>query len=306
MPSALLVTSLVNTIQVGSLYALMALGITLTFSVMKLPNFAHAEFITVGAYAALALSLAIDAHPIVILLAAALVGALVAAVSHRAVFKPLESQNLSLYTLILASFALGLIIRYGLFTLADSFNLFNLRIRIPLQIVFRDGFLIITNVFALVLPTSIVLVILLTLLLNRTALGREMRALANNAELARVIGIPVERVKSQCWLLVGALAGVAGALWGMYTSPSPLMGWLAILSAFAAAILGGLSSFAGTILGAYLVAFAENTLMLFLNSSLGVDLALKPAIPFIIIILALLLRPQGFTQLLTRRQELGR
>lgn len=306
MPSALLVTSLVNTIQVGSLYALMALGITLTFSVMKLPNFAHAEFITVGAYAALALSLAIDAHPIVILLAAALVGALVAAVSHRTVFKPLESQNLSLYTLILASFALGLIIRYGLFTLADSFNLFNLRIRIPLQIVFRDGFLIITNVFALVLPTSIVLVILLTLLLNRTALGREMRALANNAELARVIGIPVERVKSQCWLLVGALAGVAGALWGMYTSPSPLMGWLAILSAFAAAILGGLSSFAGTILGAYLVAFAENTLMLFLNSSLGVDLALKPAIPFIIIILALLLRPQGFTQLLTRRQELGR
>lgn len=306
MPSALLVTSLVNTIQVGSLYALMALGITLTFSVMKLPNFAHAEFITVGAYAALVVSLAIDTHPLLILLAAALVGALVAAVSHRAVFKPLESQNLSLYTLILASFALGLIIRYGLFTLADSFNLFNLRIRIPLQIVFRDGFLIITNVFALVLPTSIVLVILLTLLLNRTALGREMRALANNAELARVIGIPVERVKSQCWLLVGALAGVAGALWGMYTAPSPLMGWLAILSAFAAAILGGLSSFAGTILGAYLVAFAENTLMLFLNSSLGVDLALKPAIPFIIIILALLLRPQGFTKLLTRRQELGR
>ncbi len=306
MPSALLVTSLVNTIQVGSLYALMALGITLTFSVMKLPNFAHAEFITVGAYAALVVSLAIDAHPLLILLAAALVGALVAAISHRAVFKPLESQNLSLYTLILASFVLGLIIRYGLFTLADSFNLFNLRINIPLQIVFRDGFLIITNVFALVLPTSIVLVILLTLLLNRSALGREMRALANNAELARVIGIPVERVKGQCWLLVGALAGVAGALWGMYTAPSPLMGWLAILPAFAAAILGGLSSFAGTILGAYLVAFAQNTLMSFLNSSLGVDLSMKPAIPFIIIILVLLLRPQGFTQLLRRRQELGR
>ena len=306
MPTALLVTSLVNTIQVGSLYALMALGITLTFSVMKLPNFAHAELITVGAYAALVASLAVDAHPLLILLAAAGVGAIVAGIGHRAVFKPLESQNLSLYTLILASFALGLIIRYALFTLADSFNLFNLRIRIPLQIVYRDGFLILTNVFALVLPTSIALVILLTLLLNRTALGREMRALANNAELARVIGIPVERVKSHAWLLVGALAGVAGALWGMYTSPHPLMGWLAILSAFAASILGGLSSFAGTILGAYLVAFAENTLMLWLNSAVGVDLSMKPAIPFIIIILVLLLRPQGFTQLWRRAQELGR
>ena len=207
MPTALLVTSLVNTIQVGSMYALMALGITLTFSVMKLPNFAHAELITVGAYTALVASLAVDAHPLLILLAAAGVGALVAGIGHRAVFKPLESQKLSLYTLILASFALGLIIRYALFTLADSFNLFNLRIGIPLQIVYRDGFLILTNVFALVLPTSVALVILLTLLLNRTALGREMRALANNAELARVIGIPVERVKSHAWLLVGALAG---------------------------------------------------------------------------------------------------
>ena len=306
MPTALLITSLVNTIQVGSMYALMALGITLTFSVMKLPNFAHAELLTVGAYAALVVSLAVDTHPLAILLAAAGIGALVAGIGHRAVFKPLESQKLSLYTLILASFALGLIIRYALFTLADSFNLFNLRIGIPLQIVYRDGFLILTNVFALVLPTSIALVILLTLLLNRTALGREMRALANNAELARVIGIPVERVKSHAWLLVGALAGVAGALWGIYTSPHPLMGWLAILSAFAASILGGLSSFAGTILGAYLVAFAENTLMLWLNSSLGVDLSMKPAIPFIIIILVLLLRPQGFTQLWRRRRELGR
>ena len=306
MPPALLTTSLVNTIQIGSLYALMALGITLTFSVMKLPNFAHAEYVTAGAYAALIVSLSGSLNPIVILAAAFIVGALTALVSQLAVFKPLEGRQVSCYTLILSSFAIGLIIRYILFTMADYFNLFDLRIQIPLQIVYRQGSLILSNLFALVVPTSILLVIALTLLLNRTALGREMRALANNANLARVIGIPVERVKNVTWLLVGGLAGVAGALWGMQTAVNPLMGWVAIISVFAAAILGGLSSFSGTILGAYVVAFSENTIMLFLNFNFGVDLAYKPAIPFIIIIAVLLIRPQGFTQLIKRGGDLQR
>ena len=306
MPPSLLVTSVVNSIQIGSLYALMALGITLTFSVMKLPNFAHAEYVTVGAYAALIVSLSGVLNPFVIMGAAFVAGALTALVSHLAVFKPLERREVSFYALILASFAVGLIVRYILFTMADYFNLFDLRIGIPLQILLREGFLILSNIFAWVVPTSIALVIALTLLLNRTPLGREMRALANNASLARVIGIPVERVKNSTWLLVGGLAGVAGALWGLQTAVNPLMGWGAIISVFAAAILGGLSSFSGTVLGAYIVAFSENTLMLFLKFNLGVDLAYKPAIPFIIIIAVLLLRPQGFTNLINRAGELQR
>ena len=306
MPSALLTTSIVNTIQIGSLYALMALGITLTFSVIRLPNFAHAEYVTVGAFAALIVSLSGEVNPLVIMTAAFVVGALVALVSHLAVFKPLEGRNVSLYTLILSSFAVGLILRYILFMIADYYNLFDTRIRIPLQIIYREGALILTNIFAWVAPTSIVLVILLTLLLNATPLGREMRALANNISLARVIGIPVERVKNYTWILVGGLAGVAGALWGLQTAVSPLMGWVAILSVFAAAILGGLSSFSGTILGAYVVAFSENTVMLFLNFNFGVDLAYKPAIPFFIIIVVLLIRPQGFTELFNRGRDLQR
>ena len=306
MPTALLVTSVVNTIQIGSLYALMALGITLTFSVIRLPNFAHAEFVTVGAFAALIVSLSGEVNPLVIMTAAFVAGAAVALVSHLAVFKPLEGRHVSLYTLILSSFAVGLILRYILFMIADYFNLFDTRIRIPLQIIYREGALILTNVFAWVAPTSVVLVLLLTALLNGTPLGREMRALANSPSLARVIGIPVERVKNYTWVLVGGLAGVAGALWGLQTAVSPLMGWVAILSVFAAAILGGLSSFSGTILGAYVVAFSENTVMLFLNFNFGVDLAYKPAIPFFIIIVVLLIRPQGFTELFNRGRDLQR
>ncbi len=306
MPFSLFVTSIVNTIQIGSLYALMALGITLTFSVVKLPNFAHAEYVTAGAYAALIVSLSGVLNPVVIMAAAFLVGALVALVSHLVVFKPLEGRQVSFYTLILSSFAVGLIIRYVLFTIADYFNIFDLRIGIPLQVVFREGSLILSNVFAWVVPASVLLVVVLTLLLNRTPMGREMRALANNPNLARVIGIPVERVKNFTWLLVGGLAGVAGALWGLQTAVSPLMGWVAIISVFAAAILGGLSSFSGTILGAYVVAFSENTVILFLNFNFDVDLAYKPAIPFVIIIAVLILRPQGFTELIRRGGDLQR
>lgn len=306
MPETLLITSLINSIQVGSMYALMALGITLTMRVISLPNFAHAEYITVGGYTALIVSLFITTNPVLIFIAAFIMGALVALASHLIVFKSLEKQNASFYTLLLASFAVGLIIRYVLFMVADTYSLFDKRIAIPVQILYRGDTMILTNIFAWVVPTSIGLVIALTLLLNYTPLGREMRALANNMTLARVIGIAVERVKNQTWLLVGGLAGVAGALWGLNTAVSPLMGWVAILSVFAAAILGGLSSFGGTILGAYIVGFSENTLMQILNFYFDVDFSLKPAIPFIIIIAVLFIRPQGFTEFFSNIRGLQR
>ena len=273
----------------------MAVGLTLTFAVMRLPNFAHAELITVGAYVALVVSLFVSGNPLLVIGASFVVAALVALASHRVVFRPLSKRNTSMYTLILASFALGLILRYIIFLLADRYDLFDKRIRVPVEIWFQNDLLTITNIFFWVVPTSIGLVLALSLLLNYTPLGREMRALADNFSLARVIGIPVEQVHDLTWLLVGGMAGVAGALWGIYTWVNPLMGWLAILSVFAATVLGGMTSFPGTILGAYLVAFSENTVMQFLNGWFGLDFSFKPAIPFLIIVLVLLARPQGFT-----------
>ncbi len=300
MTFPILVDTLVKTVQIGSMYAIMALGLTLTMSVIKLPNFAHAEYITFGAYTALLVSMGLSTNPLVILGLAFGVSAAVALMAHFAVFRPLEKRNPSTYALLLASFAVGLILRYLLFIFADHFNLFDKRPQIPLQVWFRANPLILSNIFFWVVPTSLIVVIALTLLLNRTPLGRDMRALANNLTLAKIIGIRVERVKTLTWILVGGLAGVAGALWGIYSNVHPLTGWLAILSVFAAAILGGMSSFVGTILGAYLVAFSENTVMQALNQYFGLDFSFKPAIPFVIIILVLLLRPQGFTRLLNR------
>jgi len=273
----------------------MAIGLTLTLAVVGLPNFAHAELITIGAYAALLGSLWFPSNLIVILLLAFGSAAAVALLSHKVVYRPLNKLNPSIYTMILASFSLGLILRYTLFLLVDRYNLFDKRIQMPFEIWFQSPTMVLTNVFFIVVPTAIGLIAALSLLLNRTNLGREMRALADNFSLARVLGIPVERVHSLTWLLVGGMAGVAGALWGIYTSVNPLTGWLAILSVFAATVLGGLTNFPGTILGAYVVGLSENLLMQLLNRWLGLDFSFKPAIPFIIIILVLLFRPQGLT-----------
>lgn len=302
MLDALLVDSLIRSIQTGSLYALMAIGITLTMNVIRLPNFAHAELITIGAYAALLVSLAFAAPLPLLLLAAFIAAALAALASHFIVFRPLERQKTSTYSMLLASFAVGLILRYILFLLVDYLELFDKRIQAPLEVWVRSSPLILTNIFFWVVPTSILLVILLSALMNLTALGREMRALANNLDLARIIGIRVERVKILTWFLVGGLAGVAGALWGIQTSVNPLMGWFAILSVFAAAVLGGMTSFIGTILGAYVVSFSENTVMQLLNYFFGLDFSFKPAVPFIIIVAVLLLRPQGFAVLFDRQR----
>jgi branched-subunit amino acid ABC-type transport system permease component len=276
----------------------MALGLTLTLAVIGLPNFAHSELITIGGYVALLVSLRLSGNLYLILVLAFVVSAMTALTCHRVVYRPLGKINTSTYTMILASFAVGLILRYLIFLLADRYDLFDKKIQVPLQVWFRGYNLILTNLFFWVVPTAILLMIILSLILNYTTLGRQMRALADNFTLAKVLGIPVERVHDLTWLLAGGLAGVAGAMWGLYTSLNPLLGWLAILSVFAATVLGGMTSFTGTVLGAYVVALAENTLMQFLNSWFELDFSFKPAIPFVIIILVLLLRPQGFTGLI--------
>jgi branched-subunit amino acid ABC-type transport system permease component len=297
VPTSLILDSLVRSLQAGSLYALMALGLTLTMAVVRLPNFAHAELITVGGYVALIVSMGVSTSVPVILCLAFIGAGLVALITHRAVYRPLARLNLSTYAMILASFAVGLILRYLIFLLVDRFDFFDKPVKVPQQVLIRTPDLILTSVFAWGVPTALLLMLALSVVLNRTDLGRQMRALANNPTLAKVIGIPVDRVHDLTWLLVGGLAGVGGALWGIYTTVNPLMGWLTLLSVFAATILGGMTSFAGTILGAYVVSFSENLLMQWLNFQFRVDFSFKPAVPFVIIIVVLLARPQGLTGL---------
>lgn len=315
------VADLFQSVLVGCLYAVMALGLTLTYSITKVPNFAHAEYVTVGGYILAAFTLAnrgaivaggaggfnaIVAGIVIIagFVLAALVSALIAVSSDELVFKPLFRRAATPLHLLVASIGVGLVIRYALSLVvapADLLvvsppivkNLIRLPGGAPLTVMGAP----LTNLFLTVVPTAFGLVLALHLLFTRTRIGKGMRAMASNFDLARISGIKTGTVRRITWILAGALAGVGGAFWVVDVPGTPEMGWGILLWLFAASILGGFSSYWGTVVGGFIVGFAENLGIRALNDAFGVSFSYRPLIALVIIVAVFLIRPQGITGL---------
>ncbi len=311
------VADVLQSTLLGSLYALMALGLTMTYSITRVPNFAHAEYVTVGGYTAALFTLAYGgsialggpggaATIIGAFVLAALVAAAVALLSDELVFKPLFRRSATPLHLLVASIGAGLVIRYALSLIVAPYDLLVVSSRIVKDILrspsgdpITIGGAPLTNLFAGALPTMFALVFALHLLLTRTRVGKGMRAMASNFDLARVAGIKTTNVRRFTWLLAGALAGVGGAFWVIDVPGTPEMGWGILLWMFAASILGGFTSFWGTIAGGFIVGFAENLGISALHDAFGVSLSYRPLIALVIIVVVFLIRPQGITGLTT-------
>jgi len=272
----------------------------MTIAVVRLPNFAHAELITVGAYTAVLSGLLWGDVALAIALAF-VVTAAVAFICHRAIYRPMRRKGATTYTTVLASFALGLTIRYILLVWAGPAEMLQIKPKIPLTVAFRIGETPVLSVFVWSLPIAILLVLLLHFLLHRTKIGKTMRAVANNVTLSLVTGIDLERVHDVTWIIAGGLAGIAGSLWAILYYATPYVGWMALLSVFAAVVLGGLTSFTGAIAGGFIVGLSENLLMEILNRSIGLEFTYKPIVSFAIIVIVLMARPAGLTGLLPAR-----
>lgn len=290
---------------VGSVIALGAVGLTLTYSILRFANFGQGEFITWGAYlavTALAFVLAVTGGGVMqplgpfsfgwqlllaMLLAAALTAALALLVDW-ALFRRLRRGNA--ITLVIASFGAALALRnlvqflYG--TLPEYYTR---EIQIAIRLVPRDvmGGLRITPDQMLVIGMTALVVILLHLLLTRTTLGRAMRATAMNPALARVAGVDVERVIRATWIIGAALAAMAGVMAGIVGQIRPMLGFDLLLPLFAAAILGGIGSVWGAVLGGYIVGLAES----FSVPLFGAEY--RAATAFLVLIAILLIRPRG-------------
>lgn len=288
----------------GSIYVVVSLGLTLTLAVIKLPNFAHAEFLTVGGYVGVLVSAVYPNNFLVVGTAAFLVcGALALAVHHIA-FKPLMDRRVSVYILVLASFAVAQFIRYGVFTWASFSNLLSATENIrnySLGDIFNTQ-LTIAYLIAIILAIAVSL--LLQLFFNLTILGKSMRAIASNMDLARISGINVPRVIDVMWILAGGLGGMGGVVYGFYQGVTPVLGFSTLLDIFAVVIIAGLTSFTGTILGGYIVGFSRVTLMDFLNHTFGVSYGYQPVLPFVLIIVILLLKPTGLAPSRTALSQL--
>lgn len=281
----LVIQQLINGLSIGAIYALVAVGLTLIFGIMDVINFAHGEFVMLGAYAGFWI-IALTGVPFFVALPLAIVVVGVAAVGiERVVFRPLYDRTL--LATVMVAFGLLLFLQNAALmawggipkSIADPFG--NATIRL-------GGFyLSYLRLFAMAL--AVALFGGMWLVLQRTKIGKALRATAQNPEAAVIRGIDTDRVYMTTFAISGALAAAAGVVYGTLFQVSPTMGLLPLLKAFAAIIIGGLGSVPGALVGGLLIGVTEAMGAGLLPGGSGY----RDAFAFLLLILVLLVRPQG-------------
>jgi branched-chain amino acid transport system permease protein len=274
-----------NGLITGGILALPAIGFSLLYKILKFPNFAFGAYLTCGAYAALTVNEALGQPIFVAFIAAIVVTAGVGMIVDQAAFRRLRKRRpLTLAIVSIgASFIIENVVR---FIWGGDLRHYRLS-------VYRD-----VSFFGLHIGKEQILILLIACffmflvhsLLKGTRLGKAMRALADNANLAEIKGIETERIILLTSAIGGGLAGASGVFLGADTVIDPMMGFNLILSVFAGAILGGIGSAKGAMAGALVIGLAEEI------SLLAIPSTYKSAVGLTIIILILVLRPSGFVK----------
>jgi len=288
---------LVNGVTTGALYSLVALGFSMVYGVLKLLNFAHGDLYMVGAFigffviqwfgGAAHLSIPVPLLLLIMfVLAAALVGGLGVAIE-RFAYRPLRDapRIAPLITAIGISFFLE---SAALLLFGAQYRVYNTSEFISLSSGIRIGSVTIDSVQIMVLVLGIALMGGLRLLVNRTRLGKQMRAVAADREAAEMLGINVNFIIAATFFLGSALAGVAGGMAGLlFNQVTNTVGFIAGLKAFTAAVVGGIGSLPGAMLGGLLIGLAESFTIGYISSTYSNLLV------FALLIIVMLLRPSG-------------
>ncbi|UBF26015.1 branched-chain amino acid ABC transporter permease [Kovacikia minuta CCNUW1] len=273
----------VNGIAVGSIIALGAVGLTLTYGILRLSNFAHGDFMTLGAY----LTLLVNAAGVNIWLAM-LVGAAmtVAGVlfSEKVIWSPMRAQRASSTTLIIISIGLALFIRNGIILIWGGNNQ---RYNLPVAEALSIAGIRIPLYNLIVVFLAVIAIAALHYLLQNTRIGKAMRAVADDIDLARVTGINVDWVILWTWVIAGCLTALGGSMLGLVQAVRPNMGWFLILPLFASVILGGIGNPYGAIAGALVIGIVQEVSTYWLPTEYKLGVAL------LVMVLVLLIRPQG-------------
>jgi branched-chain amino acid transport system permease protein len=279
----------VNALSLGSIYALVAIGLAMVFGILRLINFAHGDMMMVACYAAFFLvATGMSFMPLVAVtvLAAALLGILTERVAYRPV------RGAPDIVMLLTSLAVSIFIE-NVFIMVVSPVPRSFRAVTPafLDAVHQWAGVSISNVNLVTVGATLLLFVLLLLFVTRTRIGVAMRAVSEDLLAAKLTGINLDRVILAAFAVGSAMAGVAGVLWAARLGKiDPLMGFIPLLKAFVAAVIGGFGSLAGAVLGAYVLGFAEIFLIGFLPPSMS---SYRDAFVFLLLILVLLVRPNG-------------
>jgi branched-chain amino acid transport system permease protein len=277
----------INAISLGGTYALLALGLAIIFSIMGMINFAHGELMTITGYTLMYCGLA--GLPFLVAAPVAVVVAIISAVAmERIAFRPV--RNASAATMLVTSFAVAVILQ----TLFQ--NLISTRsqpVILPDLLAQSIHFGNMSVGINQIVSVTITLVVLIALnwFLRSTLLGMAMRAAAEDFSVTRLMGVRANGVIAGAFAISGALAGIAGVLWvAQRASVDPLMGFIPVLKAFIAAILGGLGSLTGAVAGGFALGFIEIYLAAYLPDHIQ---PYREALALGAVIFLLLLRPNG-------------
>ncbi|ACB40722.1 branched-chain amino acid ABC transporter permease [Pyrobaculum neutrophilum] len=291
----------VEGVMYSSILALASVGLTMTYQTTKVPNFAHGAVMGIGILAALALSQRFGLSPYLAGLAA-LPFAVVASVALYYTLMPIYRRGSSPIILMMASMAYNIILLGALNATADylgrAWGVFTRSYTLrgaDFSIGDVQGLAVVGS--SMVAAVSIVMYLFLT----KTKLGVALRAAVENEELARSLGINVDRAYLAAWAIAGALAGYSGSLLTLYLTVEPDTGWMMLAGIFAASIAGGLNSVFGAVLGAYLMGFVEVPLATYAAYAVAVEpyqlLQYRPLLPLIAVAVFLIVIPQGLTSL---------
>ncbi|MEH7525280.1 branched-chain amino acid ABC transporter permease [Bacillus sp. JJ1503] len=275
---------LINGISLGSIYALIALGYTMVYGIIKLINFAHGDVFMIGAfigfYAIAGWGLGFFPALLLAMTVCAIFGVLIERIAYK------RLRNATRIAALITAIGVSLLIEYGVIyirgaqpeaypnVLANkSFNVFGAQI---------------SSQSLLILSVSIILMLILQFIVHKTKIGKAMRAVSHDMDAARLMGINVNNTISATFAIGSAMAGAAGVIFGVYyTKIEPLMGIIPGLKAFVAAVLGGIGIIPGAMVGGLVLGVVETVV-----SALGFSLW-RDAAAFIILILILLFRPSG-------------
>lgn len=280
---------LIPGITLGSIYALGAVGVSMIFGILRFAHFAHGDLMTTGAYIALMLVWVLGVSPLVAMPMAMAGTALIALVLDKLFYKPLRELP-TIYTVI-ASFGVALILRSLIQVLwGTEAHVYSPGFQKPL--IFFDSLRIASRHIQIII-TTLAIAIALHFFLKHSRLGRSMRAVSDDPELARIAGIKTERVIAFTWITGACLAAMAGIFVGLDTDVHTNLGWNMLLPMFAAALLGGIGKPMGAIAGGLIIGIAEELVS---YPVFGVSLlspSYKSAVAFIIMLVLLIFRPQG-------------
>ncbi len=277
-----LIQQILNGLVVGSVYTLIALGLTIIFGILGIAHFAHGSVAMFGGYLTYVLMQALGVHLLVAMPLAMVAGAVLGVVIERVAYHPVRNDP------PINAFIIAL----GLTMVIEKLNLLmfgpdQVIVQSPFGDVFEFGEIVVPELRAYVFLIAVVLVVAMTLFINKSWMGSAIRAVAQNRPAAVLMGVNVNRVSMIVFALSSALAVAAGALVGALFAVAPGVSGGLVIKGFAVLILGGLGSIPGAIVGGLILGISESLSAGFLSSGY------KDVISFVIMIGVLLLRPEG-------------